>query len=223
LKLTRAGTNIVPYRANTMEYASYMYLWPPRPESKIPVGMTGFYDRKSWTAQAKLNGTCSVIFANGEQCIIKTRHDDDHKAWTPKTEHVEFFKSTAVNGNWNVFVAELMHNKGPLIKDMLYVFDVLVYQGCQLIGQTFAARQALLEQIIPGNETELWYEHSRQIVRARNHTGNSRELYQRISEIPYVEGLVLKDPNAALGLCNRKDNNTGWQVKCRKTTKNYGF
>lgn len=206
-----------------MNYDNYMYLWPPRPESKIPVGMTAFYDRRGWVSQAKLNGTCSVIFTNGTDCIIKTRHNDDHRAWVPETEHLEFFKSTAKHGKWNVFVAELMHNKSPLVKNMLYVFDLIVESGRQLIDVAFDERQQRLEQLIPGSEQVIWYENSRHIVRARNHTGNSRELYDRITAIPYVEGVVMKDPKAVLGLCNRPDNNTGWQVKCRKTTKNYGF
>jgi len=205
-----------------MEYASYMYLWPPRPEVKIPASMTNFYDKRGWVSQAKLNGTCTVIFTNGTDCIIKTRHNEDHKAWEPKKEHVEFFNSTS-RGKWNVFVAELMHNKSPLLKDLLYVFDIVVHEGQQLTGQTFAERQALLERIIPGSEQDLWHEHSRHIVRARNHVGGSKALYDRITTTPYVEGLVMKDPKAKLDLCNRQDNNTGWQVKCRKVTKNYGF
>lgn len=206
-----------------MEYTNYQYIWPPRPETKIPASMTSFYDRRGWQSQAKLNGTCSVIFTNGTDCIIKTRHNDDHRAWTPRKEHLDFFKSLAVDNTWSVFVAELMHNKSPVIKDMLYVFDVLVHAGHQLTGHTFAQRQALLEQLITGEQTDLWYQNSPYVVRARNHTGNSRELYNRVTQLPYVEGLVMKDPNAQLGLCNRADNNTGWQVKCRKVTKNYGF
>lgn len=205
-----------------MEYSSYRYLWPPRPEAKIPVSMTGFYDKRNWMAQAKLNGTCTVIFTNGKDCIFKTRHNDDHKAWEPKQEHIDCFNATS-NGRWNVFVAELMHNKSPLLKNMLYVFDILVHEGKQLTGQTFAERQDLLETLIIGEQKDLWYEHSKQVVRARNHVGQSKALYDRITVTPYVEGLVMKNPEARLELCNKPDNNTGWQVKCRKVTKNYGF
>lgn len=205
-----------------MTYDKYMYVWPPRPEVKIPVSMTNFYDKRGWMSQAKLNGTCTVIFTNGKECIFKTRHNDDHKAWVPKQEHIDFFKGTS-KGNWNVFVAELMHNKSPLLKDMLYVFDMLVHESRHLTGRTFAERQALLERTIPGAEQDLWHEHSKQIVRARNHIGTSKALYERITAVPYVEGLVMKDPKAKLDLCNREGNNTSWQVKCRKVTKNYGF
>ena len=206
-----------------MTYDRYMYVWPPRPEVKIPVSMTNFYDKRGWMAQAKLNGTCTVIFTNGKDCIFKTRHNDDHKAWSPLPEHVEFFNGTAREGKWNVFVAELMHNKSPLLKNVLYVFDMLVSGGIPLTGTTFEGRQRILEQIIPGKEKDLWYEHDPYIVRARNHVGVSSELYKRITEVPYVEGVVMKNPAAKLELCNRQDNNTGWQVKCRKVTKNYGF
>lgn len=206
-----------------MNYEKYSYVWPPRPEVKIPSAMTNFYDKRGWLAQAKLNGTCTVIFTNGKECIFKTRHNDDHKAWQPLPEHIEFFNNTAKDGKWNVFVAELMHNKSPLLKNVLYVFDVVVYYGKQLTHTTFSERQTILEMVIPGEEKELWYEHNKHVVRARNYSGASAELYKRITEIPYCEGLVMKNPNAKLELCNKADNNTGWQVKCRKVTKNYGF
>lgn len=206
-----------------MNYTKYSYLYPPRPEAKIPVGLTGFYEKRGWWSQAKLNGTCTVIFTNGTECIFKTRHAEDHKAWAPRQDHIDFFRGTAADGKWNVFVAELMHNKSPLIKDMLYVFDMLVLNGNQLTNTTFGSRQDLLEGIIPGTEQGLWYENSKYVVRARNFKSGSKALYQRITSIPYVEGLVMKNPNATLELCNRADNNTGWQAKCRKVTKNYGF
>ena len=208
-----------------MDYTKYSYLYPPRPEAKIPAGMIKFYDKRGWWSQAKLNGTCSVIFTNGSEFHIKTRHNDEHKAWEPKPEHIEFFKSTTKDGKWNVFVAELMHNKSPLLKDVLYVFDILVWNGNTFMQSSipFAARQELLEKIIPGNEQDLWYEHNKFIVRARNFVGDSKALYDRITEVPYVEGLVMKNPTATLDLCYKEDNNTGWQVKCRKVTKNYGF
>lgn len=205
-------------------YDKYQYLFPPRPEVKIPVGLTNFYDKKGWAYQAKLNGTCTVIFTNGTEFVVKTRHEnEDHRAWSPMPEHVEFFKSLASSGKWSVFVAELMHNKSPLLKNMLYVFDVLVRDGVFLHGSTWQERQDMLATLIPGDECELWHKNSDYVVRARNFVGNARECYERITETPYVEGVVMKDPKARLDLCNKKVNNTGWQVKCRKATKNYGF
>jgi len=86
-----------------VSYDRYQYLWPPRPESKIPPTMIGFYDKRNWYAQAKLNGTCTLIFTDGTEVIIKTRHGEDHKAWKPRQEHLDFFKSTARAGKWMVF------------------------------------------------------------------------------------------------------------------------
>lgn len=205
-----------------MKYDQYSYLYPPRPETKIPPAMTNFYDSRGWIAQAKLNGTCTLIFTNGTDCVFKTRHNEDHKAWTPKSEHISFFNSTVSEG-WNVFVAELMHSKGPELKDMLYVFDILVHAGKQLVGTTFAERQDILASLIPGVEHELWYEHNRNVVRAKNHVGPTLDLYSKITETSYVEGVVMKNPKARLDFCFKEGNNKNWQVKCRKTTKNYGF
>ena len=60
-----------------MDYTEYSYLYPPRPDAKVPQGMLGFYEKRGWIAQVKKNGTCTVIFAHKDKVIFKTRHGDD--------------------------------------------------------------------------------------------------------------------------------------------------
>jgi hypothetical protein len=203
-----------------MKYDEYAYLWPPRPEQKIPKDLLRMYEKKGFWAQKKKNGTCTVIFAKGKQVIFKTRHNDDHKLWTPTPEHTRFFQGS---NNWNVYVAELLHSKvtnGP--KNQLYVFDKIVHEGEQLVGSTLKDRYDLLT-----NQWELGDDEGDQtrvhdyVSVVHNYTKDFASLFLNLN--PEDEGLVLKDPKAALKACMKQDANNKWQVKCRIATKNYSF
>jgi ATP-dependent DNA ligase len=202
-------------------YNNYAYLYPPRPEANLPPAMLAQYDKRGWWWQAKMNGTCCVIFTNGKEVIFKSRHNDDHKQWQPLPHHISFFKHKA-NPGWDVFVGELLHNKTKKIKNKLYLFDVIAHQGEQLIGKTFKQRQTLLEELIPGEvkESEYWYTYNDYIVRARNFAGMPEVALKDEDEA--VEGVVMKNPHARLEFC-RKGANTGWQIKSRKAHKNYDW
>lgn len=207
-----------------MDYNEYAYLWPPRPEQKIPQGLLTFYEKKGFWAQIKKNGTCTVIFAKGNKVIFKTRHNDidngDHKMWSPTPEHIRFFQGSE---KWNVYVAELLHSKvsgGP--KNQLFVFDKIVDEGVHLVGSTFEERQLLLasqwEPIADEGDQTRVHDY---VSIANNYTGDFAKLFTTLK--PEDEGLVLKDPKATMKACMKADSNKGWQVKCRIPTKNYGF
>lgn len=135
-----------------MKYEAYRYLWPPRPDKAAPAELIGFYERRGWIAQVKKNGTCTVIFARGRDVIFKTRHNDDHKLWSPLPHHVETFTGRP---DWNVYVAELLHSKGPQLKNHLYLFDILVSDGVQLTGTPLTERLEILRQRFPSPKADI--------------------------------------------------------------------
>lgn len=213
-----------------MDYQAYSYLFPPRPEAKVPRQMLGHYQQLGWHAQVKKNGTCTVIFAKDKQVIFKTRHSefstdgDDHKLWTPKKEHIDFFSN--LGHGWNVFVGELVHSKTPHIKDQLYLFDQIVRNGDYLVGRTFAERQEMLrarwfhvkDQFEPARDALRVHKY---VSLAKNFKGGFEKLFATLQ--PEDEGLVLKNPNAPLEACFKHDSNRSWQVKSRLVNKNYSF
>jgi len=139
--------------------------------------------------------------------------------WTPKAAHKAFFEGS---DKWNVFVAELLHSKTPHIKDQLYIFDQIVADGVQLIGTTFAERQAMLRQRWPNQVSEPDQLRVHEYVSlAKNYKAGFAKLFSRLK--PEDEGLVLKDPNAKLEACVRQDANNSWQVKSRIPHANYSF
>lgn len=202
-----------------MRFDEYSYLWPPRPETKIAVPMLGFYENRGFWAQKKKNGTCTVIFARKNEIIFKTRHNDDHKLWTPEGDHNFFFAGRA---KWNVYIAELLHSKvsgGP--RNELYIFDQVVKDGIQLIDSSFADRQQLLHDEFSGTDEGDQVRIAPRITLAKCFNEGFAEMFQNLKKED--EGLVLKDPDAKLRPCFKQDSNAAWQVKCRVPHKNYSF
>lgn len=219
-------------------YDEYRYLWPPRPEGKIPLDMIAFYERRGWVAQVKKNGTLTVIFVRGPEVIFKTRHNAEHKLWTPQAEHFALFQRQPTGSGgvrfpvldlpekWSVYVAELLHSKTPHIKNHLYLFDVLVKGGEDLVGATFNERQAILRSLFPaeggGRLGARPVRGSNGLLSvATNYFDGFRAVMAGLGAED--EGIVLKNPNAPLRACLTPDANAGWQVKCRKPHKNYSF
>lgn len=201
-----------------MNYDEYTYLYPPRPEKAIPRDLLVFYQNRGYWAQVKKNGTCTVIFAKGDEVIFKTRHHDDHKQWTPLPEHYDFFKG---GDKWNVFVGELIHSKTTHIKNQLYLFDQIVDDGFHLIDMTFEERQLLLQSRWVGEQESDQTRISPFVSIAHNFSSNFDSLFNTLK--PEDEGLVLKNPSSRLKACFKQSANAGWQVKCRIPTKNYSF
>lgn len=207
----------------TTNYDKYQYLWPPRPEVKIPQTALPFYEARRFWAQVKKNGTCTVIFSRGDEVIFKTRHNDDHKLWSPEKDHLRFFRDRGgQKGKWNVYVAELLHSKvtnGP--KHELFINDILVSNGVQLTGKTFAERQDILFDRWTGKNEGDQLRVDDRITLANSYQNNFAERFKHLK--PEDEGLVLKNPTAKLAPCFKANSNTIWQVKCRITTRNYSF
>lgn len=200
-----------------MDYLEYQYLYPPRPEQAIPQQMLKMFASRGYSAQVKKNGTCTMIFSL-EDVIFKTRHNDDHKAWSG-----DFLKPFFHRFRGSVFVGELMHSKVSGIRDQLYLFDIIVWEHNHLVNSSFTNRQALLQDLL-GTGDQTW-----DAVRVHENVSYLQNIcstdivdsWHKLSGSD--EGLVLKDPNSKLLPCFRQSANSGWQIKCRKPSKNYSF
>lgn len=205
-----------------MNYSEYAYLYPPRPEVKILRDQIGVYEAKGWHCQVKKNGTCTVIFARGDEVIFKTRHNDNHKMWKPKAEH--FARFSGLSNKWNVFVAELLNDKTPHIKDHLYVHDQLVHDGVQLLDTTLAERHVHLHERfkpLEGIEKVDRWEIGADLSIAKNIDKDFLKLFDTLQ--PEDEGVVLKSNKQRLNFCFKEGSNTAGLVKSRIPHKNYSF
>lgn len=189
-----------------------MFLYPPRPTEAIDRSLIPFFETRGYVAQIKKNGTCSVVWIGQSGKVeFYTRHNSAHRAWTPSRQTIEFLSQFRNS----CFVFELLHSKGGGVRDTLYFFDALRVAGIDLVGTTFTDRMRFLRGVINEAAPE-------NMSVARVYTKGFKKLYERLTD-DLDEGIVLKDPNSVLRDCHRDGLNDGWQVKCRKPTKNYAF
>lgn len=204
-------------------YNEFKYLWPPRPRNAILPAMIQFYENRRWTAQVKKNGSCALwAVSPDKQFIVMNRHGAPFTNWTPNPDLYKELRE--LPNKWQVFTGELLHHKTPNIKDVFYIFDILVKDGEFLKGSKFHERANILTEMFnhPSFEEDHSYKISNKLWLAKNYNIGFNNLYENLTDIS-DEGLVLKDSNAILGTCFRPDDNSNWMVKIRKPHKNYGF
>jgi len=202
-----------------MIYDKFTYVYPPRPTAQVPKNLLGFYEKQGYLAQVKKNGTCTVIFARGLDVTFMTRHNDYHKQWTPQSNHLRPFQSS--NLKYNVFAAELVHNKTKNTKNQIYIFDAIVLDGTQLVGTTFAERQAMLHSMFSGKDEGDQTRVNEFVSVANNFNKRFADVWNSLSDED--EGIVLKKSTGRLEPCFNSSSNCGWQCKTRKSTRNYSF
>lgn len=214
-----------------MKYDSFKYLYPPRPEHKIPQAELPKYDNGEFIGQPKYNGSAACVFTNGTDLHIYNRHKEPLFNASKDIE----FRKLAKTENWYVYAGEYL-NKGKMgeagtkEKDKYVIWDCLVWDGEYLVGETLENRLALLENIYPCNRARITeqeieiYDHLcctefKGIYKTPTYLNGFYELYSDIVKTDLYEGLVLKKKQSKLEYGFQPMNNQGWQIKARKATK----
>lgn len=213
------------------DITSFKYIYPPRAETKSPPSGLKTYERMGFIAQPKLNGSCGVLFLDGlGTARLMGRHNNDFARVTIDKGDL---KSLHRGAGYMVLVGEYMNksqkdgNKKPF-NDVFVIFDIIVYNGKQLIGTTFLERQELIETLYPSYGYDKHFDDyiqyvSPSVYRVNNFTTGFDSLFGKIVSTQMYEGFVLKRPDGKLENGLREANNTGWQLKIRKPTKNYKY
>jgi hypothetical protein len=211
-----------------MKYASFRYIFPPRPKNPIPNTELSFWDNGSLIAQPKLNGSNCLIFTNGVKHIAMNRHNGRLTNFQLKDEEISpLYKGT---GGWTILNGEYLNkNKQDenrkAFNHKFVIFDILVNDGDYLVGKTFEERIALLDTMFGQNECEKGYLYgiSENVYRVKSYQNQFNMLYDTLTPIDLIEGLVLKRKTARLEMGTSELNNVKSQIKCRKETKNYKY
>jgi ATP-dependent DNA ligase len=209
-----------------MRYDKFRYLFPPRPEVKAPPASIKTYEKMGMWAQPKLNGSCSLLFTDGNETVFMNRHQ---KRFSRELLDKEELKRLHVGKGWTVLVGEYMNKsqRGPdrkVFNAKFVIFDILVYEGEYLIGSTFRERQELLDRVYLSTPHDEWLDRiSENIYRVHNFKVENDKRWQNLVKIEMYEGMVFKKPDGKLGTGYSGANNTGWQVKVRKPTRNYSY
>lgn len=212
-----------------MNYNSFRYIFPPRPKNAIPDSDLNFWDNGSLVAQPKLNGSNCVIFTNGEKLMIMNRHSQYMtNVDIQRQEVLDLFKGEP--GKWMVLNGEYLNKSKQdenrqTFNHKLVIFDILVYNSDYLVGKTFQERISLLDELYGKNDSEKSYLYSisNNVYRVKSFESGFKSLYDQLTSIDMIEGLVLKRKNARLEIGNTENNNIKSQLKARKATKNYKF
>ena len=212
-----------------MNYNSFRYIFPPRPKNAIPDSDLNFWDNDSLVAQPKLNGSNCVIFTNGEKLMIMNRHSQYMtNVDIQRQEVLDLFKGEP--GKWMVLNGEYLNKSKQdenrqTFNHKLVIFDILVYNSDYLVGKTFEERINLLDELYGQKDSEKSYLYSisNNVYRVKSFESGFKSLYDQLTPIDMIEGLVLKRKNARLEIGNTENNNIKSQLKARKATKNYKF
>lgn len=212
-----------------MNYNSFRYIFPPRPKNAIPDSDLNFWDNGSLLAQPKLNGSNCVIFTNGEKLMVMNRHSQHlTNVDIQRQEVLDLFKGDI--GKWMVLNGEYLNKSKQdenrqTFNHKLVIFDILVYNSDYLVGKTFQERINLLDELYDQKDSEKSYLYSisNNVYRVKSFENGFKSIYDQLTPIDMIEGLVLKRKNARLEIGNTENNNIKSQLKARKATKLYKF
>lgn len=218
-----------------MKYENYKWLFPPRPDAKIPPSQIDKYDNGEFAACPKYDGSSVVIFLDGKgQVIIRNRHNEEK---TRVDESINFGGLHHGNG-WMVICGELFDKskrdeRGIIIKGYA-IWDILCYGSEYLIGSTFRERLDLMESLWPSKRMQvsgsglIQYDHLcftdvSGVYKAPAYLNGFADLYKDLVTTQLYEGLVLKKLDAKLEFGFSENNNQSWSLKIRRQTKNFAF
>ncbi len=212
-----------------MIYGSYRYIFPPRPKNAIPDSELNFWDNGSLIGQPKLNGSNCVIFTDGQRINTMNRHGERLTNFHIDPEEI-FNIYKCEKGQWLAINGEYMNKSkmdenGQIFNHKFVIFDILVQDSNYLVGKTFEDRIMLLDELYGTKECEKDYLYgiSENIYRVKSYNNNFKTIFDKLTPIDMIEGLVMKRRTARLELGTTENNNIKSQLKCRKATKNYKY
>jgi hypothetical protein len=210
------------------KYINYRYLYPPRPKNAISPNDLTFWDNNSLLAQPKLNGSNCLIFTNGVKVIVMNRHNQRLTNFRLTDEEVKSLYRG--NGGWMILNGECLNKSkmdetGQPFNHKFVIFDILCFDGDYLVGKTFEERVQLLDTLYDqiNCEKEYLFGISENVYRVKSYLSGFNDLFNKLTPIDMIEGLVMKRKNARLEIGSSEMNNVKSQIKCRKATKNYKY
>ncbi|HRG29352.1 MAG TPA: hypothetical protein PLJ00_15750 [Chitinophagales bacterium] len=214
----------------TVPYLNFKFLYPSRAENTVPISaLASIKQMQYYLGQAKLNGSNTVIILDGKgNQQIYNRHRELKKL------SVDFTALHRGNGfmmlNGEYMDKSKKNHEGRNFNGNYVIWDILCANNTILTGTTTMQRTELLRQ---------WYEvdHYDGIINrvkelpytfiCKNFISETAEgltkLYNDICQVDMYEGFVMKKMDAQLQAPYTPTANAKWQLKCRKSTKNYNF
>lgn len=208
-----------------MKYNS-QYIFPPRPENKLPRTGLDKFDNFTFLAQPKFNGSCAEIYTGNDVLNIMNRHKATLTGFKiPKNE----IRNLIHNNGMNVIVGEYMNKSQKdhtdrLFNHKLVIIDLLVVDGEYLLGSTYDERVDMMYDMFKfSDENDYSYKITDNIYMTKTFYSGFGKLWDNFVKTEMLEGLVLKRKNAGLEMGTTEKNNVRSMLKVRKETKNYRY
>jgi len=191
-------------------------IYPPRPKNQIKADSMKLFDNGAYIAQPKLNGSNCVIVIESESVSFFNRHKEKF-AYPPQID----FSPLSLTGR-TILNGEFLNKNQEPLNNAIVIFDILEWNGKSLIGCTTEERLKRLDMYFgPQQKGEYITPLLPAIYRINNFYSDFRTKYDELISIPLIEGFVFKRKTGVLEPGHTENNNSGWQFKCRKPTKNY--
>lgn len=165
-----------------------------------------------WDAELKKNGTRLELqkddglkFFNRQKVLLK---------YQPIKGLVDELRSLEIP-NHSQLDAELLHFKLKHIKNRIYFYDLYVFNGERVVEE-LQFRREMLHDLFKGRK----FEH---IEIAKTYSGDFFNLFSEVIKKEENEGLVMKNKKGKIVWKTTRSPDVPWQVKIRKSTKNYKF
>jgi hypothetical protein len=209
-----------------MVYKNFKYIYPPRPKNAVSPEDLDFWDNNSLIGQPKLNGSNCLIFTNGDSHFIMNRHKQRLSGFKLSDQINDIYKGD----DWMILNGEYMNKSksdenNEVFNHKFVIFDILAYNGEYLVGSTFSERIDLLDDLygFDDSERDYLYKISDNFYRVKSYNNGFKKIFDDLTPIDMIEGLVMKRKNAKLEIGATELNNVKSQLKCRKPTKNYKY
>jgi len=209
-----------------MVYKNFKYIYPPRPKNAVSPEDLEFWDNGSLIGQPKLNGSNCLIFTNGDSHFIMNRHKQRLSGFKLSDQINDIYKGD----DWMILNGEYMNKSksdenNEVFNHKFVIFDILAYNGEYLVGSTFSERIDLLDDLygFDDSERDYLYKISDNFYRVKSYNTGFKKIFDDLTPIDMIEGLVMKRKNAKLEIGATELNNVKSQLKCRKATKNYKY
>jgi hypothetical protein len=219
-------------------FDTWRFFFPPRTKMVLPPGPSSA--RTMWEsfpdaiAQYKLKGSRNMTVQHpGGRIELWGRG----KAGKPGTIQKQIPLSPLMRlqieslgldrSKLHVLDGEFVHAKTTDIKDVLYLFDILVHDSQHLLGVSGRERYDLLHRIaLDANIPYFALDKSprKGMFVAENFSPcRWEDAWRRVQPFDYCEGLVIKrmGPASALEYGGQEYNNSGWMTRLRKPSANY--
>jgi len=207
-------------------YDSFRYMYPPRPETKTTPDSIPTYEKMGFYGQPKLNGSCVMLYTNGIEVKFMGRHADTFARQLISKE--ELLKLHRGSG-WMCLCGEFLNKSkkdgsNKTFDAKFVIFDVIILNGHYLLNTTFEERLGILDSLYALMPHDKWIDKVNEYTyRVKTFKNNLKAVYDEIVKIDMYEGLVCKKASGLLQDGLRSNNNTAWQIKMRKSTKNYNY